>query len=865
MNQRPFGTRTRNTYYLLVAFSLLVIIVNLQIARSAHKMLETDERSAAELDRLEAVEQSADTLYAVGHTVRDGGDLRTASSELRSEWPRYRAAFQKSLRDVRGDHQLGADLDQIDRSLLQSFRETENLIRLTAADRLENTSAVMNQLHRYEITFRKRIGNARIALRQRQVEHFREEALHSRSLARQQAVSGALMALLVVGLVVYGRHLNRAVTTSGEREQYLQLLEEREVALRSALGERDARAEDLRHSEERFQLASRATDDLIWDWDLATGELHRIRHGVQEMRMQHLGELADDLGSRLEEAGIHPDDALRVGTGLYEVVNSAATTWKCEYRFHDAAKGWRDVLERAYIVRDASAKAVRMIGAMTDITDRRAVERLKDEFVATVSHELRTPLTSIRGALGLLTSGRLGSLPEKGQRLLEIASTNTDRLVRLINDILDIERMESGKVTLMKTDCEAADLAGHAADIVRPLADRESIRIVLDTPAVRLVADSDRMIQVLTNLLGNAVKFSPPGSIITLTVHSDGPNVTFAIADQGRGIPPEKLDTIFERFQQVDASDARDKGGSGLGLPICRTIVQQHGGSVTVESELGGGSKFSVTIPGAVRPGLPEAASSKLIYVCDDDSDTREVIHYMLAARGYRVRSLPSGEDLLRDVIAHRPDAILLDLFMPDMNGWETLARLRNDTAIADVPVIIISVLSSDETGESGLDFSGWVQKPLDEMTLAAVVKQAFRKTDRKPRLMLVEDDTDLASIIGASFERYGIETIHARDGREAISIAQRIDPDLLILDLALPGVDGYGVIDWLKDHDLWRSVPLVVYSASEPTPSQRERLQLGYTEFITKSRVTPEEFEKRIMTLLDTLTHHTGSITDVA
>jgi DNA-binding response OmpR family regulator len=245
----------------------------------------------------------------------------------------------------------------------------------------------------------------------------------------------------------------------------------------------------------------------------------------------------------------------------------------------------------------------------------------------------------------------------------------------------------------------------------------------------------------------------------------------------------------------------------------------------------------------------------KIVYVCDDDSASRDVLNYFLKERGYDAREIATGQELLRAVAERKPDAILLDLFMPDMNGWETLARLKSEPHAADVPVIIVSVLSPDETGATGLDLAGWVQKPLDEKALAGVVERAFRQANRRPRLMLVEDDEDLASIIIASFERYGIETIHARDGKQAIEMARGIEPDLLILDLILPGLDGYAVVDWLKDHEVWRGLPLIVYSATEPSPSQRERLRLGHTEFMTKSRVAPEEFEKRIVALLDTLT----------
>lgn len=620
--------------------------------------------------------------------------------------------------------------------------------------------------------------------------------------------------------------------------------------------ERKKAEADLRLSEERFKMAARATNDVIWDWDLITGSFTRSRTENDGPAATFAQPFSADLEATLRSRGVHPEDVERIGASLRETLKGSASVWNCEYRFLDSKGVFREVLDRASILRDDSGKAIRVVGAMADISERRAVDRMKDEFISTVSHELRTPLTSIRGALGLLSSGRMGRLEEKGQRLLEIAATNTDRLVRLINDILDIERIESGKVTLAKVSCDAAELTRQAADVVRGLADRENISITVDADPARLFADPDRIVQTLTNLLGNAVKFSPKQSTVHLAAKLDGPNVVFSVSDHGRGIPADKLATIFERFQQVDASDSREKGGSGLGLAICRSIARQHGGDIRVESESGKGSTFFLTIPaGVAEVEAPSqvSAPARIVYVCDDDSASRDVMNFFLTERGYRVREMTSGQELLHAVAEHKPDAILLDLFMPDMNGWETLARLKSDPETSHVPVVVVSVLSPDETGSTGLDLSGWVQKPLDEKDLTGVVARAF-SGHRKPRLLLVEDDNDLAATIIASLDRHGIETIHARTGKEAIAMARTVEPDLLILDLVLPDLDGYAVVDWLKDHEVWRGLPLVVYSATEPSPSQRDRLRLGHTEFMTKSRIAPEEFEKRIVTLLDSL-----------
>jgi PAS domain S-box-containing protein len=283
--------------------------------------------------------------------------------------------------------------------------------------------------------------------------------------------------------------------------------------------------------------------------------------------------------------------------------------------------------------RDPEDRVHGFFALTSDISDRKAIERMKDEFISVVSHELRTPLTSLHSALKILATGRLGSLPEAGQQLLAIADENTERLVRLVNNVLDLQRIESGAVTMEKQDCNVADLMIQAVEAMQPMAQQHEITLLYQPLDVRLWVDADYIVQALTNLISNAIKFSAPGSTVRLTVecqplspqvgaaesqpHSAPPkarpsttskaakskallppiNVLFQVRDQGQGIPIDKLESIFERFQQVDSSDSRKKGGTGLGLTICRKIIEQHGGKIWVDSTLGVGSTFSFTLP----------------------------------------------------------------------------------------------------------------------------------------------------------------------------------------------------------------------------------------------------------------------------
>ena len=255
------------------------------------------------------------------------------------------------------------------------------------------------------------------------------------------------------------------------------------------------------------------------------------------------------------------------------------------------------------ILLDDAGRMESVFSLVLDVTHRHQIERMKDEFIAIVSHELRTPLTSIYGSLKMLDSGLLNQQPAKEKRLLTIAVESTDRLMRLVNDILDIERIESGTVQMVKSVWNVSELMTKAVEEIEPLADKAGIRLSVSDTGGQVWVDGDRMIQTFTNLLGNAIKFSARNTTIWFTARKQAGQMLFQVRDCGRGIPADKLSIIFERFQQVDASDARSGEGTGLGLAICRSIIQQHGGQIWVESVLGEGTTFSCILPRSPAAG----------------------------------------------------------------------------------------------------------------------------------------------------------------------------------------------------------------------------------------------------------------------
>ena len=527
---------------------------------------------------------------------------------------------------------------------------------------------------------------------------------------------------------------------------------------------------------------------------------------------------------------------------------------------------------RIALLTDELARAMReSLQHQTALQQRKQLDNLKDEFISTVSHELRTPLTSIHGALGLLSSGKGGHVDEKAGNLLRIANSNTERLVRLINDILDLERMESGRAPLQIRRLELREVVAQAVDTMKSMAEKFAVMLeIVPEPAETPIAfdgDPDRIQQVLTNLLSNAVKFSPRGGTVRVSTASDGENLVLQVVDEGRGVPQDKLESIFDRFGQVEASDARQKGGTGLGLAICRSIVAQHGGTIWAERNdttgQGPGTTVILRLPrysSLEQVAALPAASEGSILVVDDDPIVRNVVREHLRRNGYTVIETSSGEEAL-DAVSKQPvDAVLLDLCMPGMSGWETLERLKKNGQTAEIPVVVLSVLSPATRTPDVPTTQGWVQKPFHETLLLTEISRALHQTNGPGRILLVEDDEDLATVVLSGFRTIGeagsdtpgtLSVDHVSSLAEAESYCQKSAPDLLILDLTLRDGSGFALVDWLRRQPKLRTLPLVVYSGSELSEAEMAQLRLGPTQFLTKARVQPRHVEDLILAMV--------------
>jgi PAS domain S-box-containing protein len=338
-------------------------------------------------------------------------------------------------------------------------------------------------------------------------------------------------------------------------------------------------------------------------------------------------------------------------------------------------------------------RGLRIAGNIMDVTHRHEVDNLKREFVATVSHELRTPLTSIRGSLGLLAGGALGHLEPDAREIVAVAERNVVRLIGIINDILDLERLEGGRVEIRPVAVDSSAIAARAVEAVRGAADGAGIRLETGLLVGTVRGDPDRLVQVLVNLLGNSVKFSPKDGTVTIRAIAAGSTIEFQVEDQGRGVPLALREVIFERYRQVEADDARAKGGAGLGLAICKSIVEQHGGAIGVRSEKDKGSTFWFRIPTATAPRLSgtghTARATSAVLLVDDDEELLAVLSLRLTQAQLAVRTATTAERAIRSAKDLRPDLLVLDLGLPGGDGSLVVRALERDPALAKIPLLV--------------------------------------------------------------------------------------------------------------------------------------------------------------------------------
>ncbi len=491
-----------------------------------------------------------------------------------------------------------------------------------------------------------------------------------------------------------------------------------------------------------------------------------------------------------------------------------------------------------------------------DITERRKVERLKNEFVSMVSHELRTPLTSIRGSLSLIMGGVIGELPPQVKALVEIAHKNSERLVLLINDILDIEKIESGKMDFHVQPLDLKALIQQALEINRAYGEQFQVNFDLQTTfedSVKVNVDRDRLIQVMTNLLSNAAKYSPPGETITVQLSQPSETtVQVAVCDRGPGIPVAFRDQIFQRFAQADSSDTRQKGGTGLGLSISKVIIEKLGGTIGFQTQTPGGTTFYFTLP-QWQPALstPIIPHKPTILICEDDRDIANLLALMLQRGGFAT-AIAHTATAAKAQLYQNPTyaAMTIDLTLPDQNGIALIRELRDHETFRNLPIIVVSADAQQGRNEfsgSGFSVVDWLDKPIDCQRLLTALRQAsVDKYNHQPRILHVEDDLDVLQVVATILQNLA-EIVPAPNLRTAQQELRNQSFDLVILDIELPDGSGLELLPALQKPDQ-PPIPVAIFSAQDVTKDTAS--QVAAT--LVKSRTSNQELLNTIKLLIN-------------
>jgi len=498
------------------------------------------------------------------------------------------------------------------------------------------------------------------------------------------------------------------------------------------------------------------------------------------------------------------------------------------------------------------------LGVVRDITERKEVDRMKSEFISTVSHELRTPLTSIKGSLGMTVAGALGEIPEKARDMIDIAHKNTERLINLVNDILDIEKLQSGSMEFDFEELDLSKLVERSIEDNKGYAKEHGIEFILkeSVPDIEVYVDGGRITQVIANLLSNAAKFSARGGKVEVSVVVQDGIPRVSISDHGTGIPEDFRDEVFGRFTQADSSDIRQRGGTGLGLNISKSIIEKHGGRIWFDTETGAGTTFHFDLPAmatgdALSTAIARAVEGAGLHVliCEDDPDIANLFSMMLEQSGFAADVAPDAETAKKFLANKRYDAMTVDIMLPGQDGLSLIRELRQREDTKDLAMVVVSVKARQarrEALEATLGNVDWQDKPIDPNLQISAVNRAQRvKASGSPKVLYVEDDADLVDITKAMLKGV-IEIIPAKtkEAGERLLLTEKFD--LVIIDISLPDGSGLDLLDLIRD-DGSRLTPVIIFSGHEVSSAIAGRVEAA----LVKSRVSNEELVETIKSLI--------------
>ena len=624
---------------------------------------------------------------------------------------------------------------------------------------------------------------------------------------------------------------------SGETTGFLGVIED--------ITERKAQQIALKASEEKFRAAMEYAPIGMALVD-PEGNFLRVNPALCRL----LGYEPAELTTLDFQSITHPDDK-QTGQKFYrDTLAGKRTGYRTEKRYLHKSGRIIWALLKVSLVRDHAGEPRYFIGQIVDITEQKEMERMKSEFVSIVSHELRTPLTSIRGALGLIAGTMAGELPGKANHLINIAHQSCERLILLINDILDMDKITSGQMRLAIRKQFLAPIIHKAVEDIGAYGDKYEVAISARQidPSLLLEIDGDRLIQVLNNLLSNAVKFSEPGSEVTVIAGRHGDRARIAVADSGCGISEEFKPRIFERFSQADSSATRVRGGTGLGLHISKQIVEQMNGAIGFDTKTGQGTTFWMEFPLAEAPvGLAGEQTEAPVLVCESDPAVADAVKAILEGAGFRAESARTAEHARELLDTRRYAAITLSLDLPEGGGIKFVHDLRQRARTAGIPVVVTSTSMDSGSGRlqgSAAGICNWLTKPVDSTNLIASLKSVVGDPGSRPRILHVEDDRELFNLLAASLEgKVELESAESLAAADRLLSAHRYS--LVILDIELPDGSGLSLLPRLT-RDNGALVPVLILSASECPEQVRSQVAASFV----KARMSEQQIVDAILEL---------------